>query len=198
MLKKGLKRVAFVGTSCQIKSVRRMQTLGLVPSDAIHICLGLFCSGNFTLGDEQRRQLAEVGRFNWEDVRKVNIKENLMIHLKRGGVKSIPLEDLEFMRRHACRYCPDYSAEFADVSFGGIGAEEGWTTVITRSPLGRASFADARGSGKLEEYSLKANPKYASQAFAKVKSWSAKKRKAAQQSRKTLGARGVQIKAGAA
>lgn len=198
MLKKGLKRVAFVGTSCQIKSVRRMQTLGLVPSDAIHICLGLFCSGNFTLGDEQRRQLAEVGQFNWEDVRKVNIKENLMVHLNRGGVKSIPLEDLEFMRRHACRYCPDYSAEFADVSFGGIGAEEGWTTVITRSPLGRAAFADARGSGKLEEYSLKANPKYSSQALAKVKSWSAKKRKAAQQSRKTLGAKGIQVKAGAA
>jgi len=52
-------------------------------------------------------------------VRKVNIKENLMVHLKKGDVRSIPLDDLEFMRRHACRYCPDYSAEFADLSFGG-------------------------------------------------------------------------------
>lgn len=198
MIKKGLKRVAFVGTSCQIKSVRRMQTLGVIPSDAVQFCLGLFCSGNFTFGDEQRRRLAEVGGFGWEEVRKVNIKENLMVHLKKGEVKSIALEDLEFMRRHACRYCPDYSSEFADVSFGGIGAEEGWTTVITRSPLGRAAFADATGGGKIEEYSLKANPNYASQALAKVRSWSAKKRKAAQKNRKKLTVKGVSIKSGAA
>lgn len=198
MIKKGLKRVAFVGTSCQIKSVRRMQTLGVIPSDAVQFCLGLFCSGNFTFGEEQRRRLAEIGRFSWEDVRKVNIKENLMIHLQKGDVKSIPLDELEFMRRHACRYCPDYSSEFADVSFGGIGAEEGWTTVITRSPLGRAAFADAAGAGKIEEFSLKANPNYATQALAKVRTWSAKKRKTSQKNRKKLTAKGVSIKSGAA
>jgi len=35
--------------------------LGIVPSDAIQLCLGLFCSGNFTFGEEQRRSLAESG-----------------------------------------------------------------------------------------------------------------------------------------
>jgi len=198
MLKRGLRRVALVGTSCQIKSVRRMQTLGVVPSEAVQFCLGLFCSGNFTFGDEQRRQLAEVGRFAWEDVRKINIKENLLVHLKNGDVRTLPLDSLEFMRRHACRYCPDYSAEFADISFGGIGAEEGWTTVITRTPLGRAALADAAGAGKLEEYSIKANPNFASHALARVRSWAAKKRKHAQINRKTLTARGVTIKSGAA
>jgi coenzyme F420 hydrogenase subunit beta len=34
LVKKGLKRVALVGTPCQIKSVRRMQVMGLVPSDS--------------------------------------------------------------------------------------------------------------------------------------------------------------------
>lgn len=198
MIKKGLRRVAFVGTSCQIKSVRRMQTLGVVPSEAVQFCLGLFCSGNFTFGDEQRRQLAEVGRFAWENVRKINIKENLLVHLRNGDVRTLPLDSLEFMRRHACRYCPDYSAEFADISFGGIGAEEGWTTVITRTPLGRAALADAATAGKLEEYSIKANPNFASHALARVRSWAAKKRKHAQINRKSLTARGVTIKSGAA
>jgi len=77
-------------------------------------------------------------------------------------------------------------------------AEEGWTAVITRSPLGRAAFADAAGAGKLEEYSLKANPNYATQALARVRTWSAKKRKNARKNRGKLGARGVQIKSGAA
>jgi coenzyme F420 hydrogenase subunit beta len=51
------------------------------------------------------------------------------------------------MKRYACRFCNDYAAEFADISFGGIGAEQGWTTVISRTPLGRAILADARGRG---------------------------------------------------
>jgi coenzyme F420 hydrogenase subunit beta len=194
MIKKGLRRVAMVGTPCQIKSVRRMQTLGLVPSDAIQICLGLFCSGNFTFGEAERNRLAESGGFSWEDVHKVNIKDDFMIHLKSGDVKSISMDELLFMRRYACRFCPDYSAEFADISFGGIGAEQGWTTVIMRSPLGRAAFADAKGATKLEEYRLKDNPNFATQALAKVRAWSAKKRKSAQQNRKQLQAKGVQVK----
>jgi coenzyme F420 hydrogenase subunit beta len=198
MLKKGLKRVAFVGTPCQIKSVRRMQTLGLVPSEAIHICLGLFCSGNFTFGEEQRRRLAEIGRFAWEDVRKINIKDDLLVHLRNGQTRSVALDDLEFMRRHACRYCPDYTAEFADIAFGGIGAEEGWTTVVTRSPLGRAAFADAAGAARLEAFSRAANPNFATQAMTKIRTWSARKRKTAQQNRKLLTRKGVRVKSGAA
>ena len=46
------------------------------------------------------------------------------------------LSDLESLKRRACNFCGDYSAEYADISFGGIGAEEGWTTVIVRSPVG--------------------------------------------------------------
>jgi coenzyme F420 hydrogenase subunit beta len=194
MIKKGLRRVALVGTPCQIKSVRRMQTLGLVPSESIQLCLGLFCSGNFTFGEEQRRDLAAAGGFSWEDVRKVNIKDDFMVHLKSGEVKTIALDDLQSMRRYACRFCADYAAEFADIAFGGIGAEEGWTTVIIRSPLGRAAFADAKGAAALEEFSVKRNPNFATQALAKVQSWSAKKRQVAQQNRRQLGPKAVQVK----
>jgi len=139
----GLRRVAFVGTPCQIKSVRRMQTLGLVPSDAIQLCLGLFCSGNFTFGEEQRAT-SRLGGFSWEDVHKVNIKDDFMVHLKSGEVKSVP-----WVTWSSCGAPPAATAgllaEFADIAFGGIGAEEGWTTVVMRSPLGRAAFADAKG-----------------------------------------------------
>jgi coenzyme F420 hydrogenase subunit beta len=138
--------------------------------------------------------LAAAGGFSWEDVRKVNIKDDFMVHLKSGEVKTIALDDLQSMRRYACRFCADYAAEFADIAFGGIGAEEGWTTVIIRSPLGRAAFADAKGAAALEEFSVKRNPNFATQALAKVQSWSAKKRKVAQQHRRQLGPKAVQVK----
>ena len=176
MVKKGLHRVALVGTPCQIKSVRRMQVLGLVPADSIRFCFGLFCAGNFTFGEKERSLLAELGGFDWADVRKVNVKEALMLHLTSGEVKSIALEELEAIRRYACRFCGDYSAEFADVSFGGIGAEEGWTTVVARTPLGRAVLADARGAGAIETFNYEDNPTFASAALAKVQAWAGGKK----------------------
>jgi len=183
--KRRLKRVAFVGTPCQINTLRRMEVLGIVPSDSIRYYLGLFCTGNFAFGEENRQRLEMLGDFKWEDVHKINVKEELMIHLKNQEVRYIPLDQLGFMKRHACRYCDDYSAEFADLSFGGIGAEEGWTTVVLRSPLGRAIFAEAKGV-ELEEYDAKIKPDFADQAMAKVLDWSRMKKKLATEHREEL------------
>jgi coenzyme F420 hydrogenase subunit beta len=176
--KQRLKRVAFVGTPCQINTLRRMEVLGIVPSDAIRYYLGLFCTGNFFFGEDQRRQLEELGAFKWQDVQKINLKEELMIHLFNKEVRHLPLDKLNFMKRHACQYCDDYSAEFADLSFGGIGAEEGWTTVAIRTPIGRAIFADALGV-ELEEYDVKDKPNYADQVMSIVLDWSMRKKKTA-------------------
>jgi coenzyme F420 hydrogenase subunit beta len=186
VIKKGLQRVAFVGTPCQIKSVRRMQTLNIIPSETIKFCLGLFCSGNFVFGEKQQEKIAEIGGFRFEDVKKINIKEDLIIHLANGEVKTIMLDELEFMKRFACYFCPDYSAEYADISFGGIGAEEGWTTVITRTPVGRAIVADAKSRKAIEINQQNNYQKLQSQALKKVKAWSAKKKDAALKNRKTL------------
>jgi len=177
MSRRGTRQVAMVGTPCQIKTIRKMETLGIVPTDAVKYILGLFCSGNFMFGEAQREELEKLGNFFWSDVKKINIKEELYVHLNNGKTRTLPLDQLGFMRRFACQYCDDYSAEFADISFGGIGAEEGWTTVIARTPLGRAAFAHARGEGDVEIYTQAKDPRFAGAVNAKVQEWSKKKRK---------------------
>ncbi len=184
--------VAFVGTPCQINSLRRMEVLGIVPAGSIRFHLGLFCTGNFHFGPDQRRQLEEIGGFKWDQVRKVNVKEELMIHLLSGEVCLIPLSKLDFMKRYACRYCDDYAAEFADLSFGGIGAPEGWTTVIARTPLGRAVLADAKGKD-LESFNLKDDPQKVQQAMAKVMEYSCRKKQQAHAHHQDL-EKSVQVK----
>jgi coenzyme F420 hydrogenase subunit beta len=175
MVKGHLNRVAFVGTPCQINAIRRMEALGIVPSASIKFHFGLFCTGNFEFGPARRQKLEELGGFRFDEVRKINVKETLMIHLHNQEVRSIPLDQLDFMKRYACLYCDDYSAEYADLSFGGIGAPEGWTTVITRTAVGNAILAGARGIA-IEPYSHKDNPRLAFQAMAKVVEWSEKKK----------------------
>ena len=164
-----------------------MQILNIIPADTIKFCLGLFCSGNFVFGRKQQEKIAKIGGFKFEDVKKINIKEDLIIHLNSGEVKTMMLDELEFMKRFACYFCPDYSAEYADVSFGGIGAEEGWTTLITRSPVGRAIVADARSKKAIEDNRRGDFQKLHAQALQKVKGWSAKKKKTALKNREILG-----------
>lgn len=194
LTRRGMRRVAFVGTPCQIKTIRKMETLGIVPTDSISYCLGLFCSGNFMFGSAQREKLEALGNFAWSDVKKINIKEELIIHLVNGETRLIPLDRLGFMKRYACQHCDDYSSEFADISFGGIAAQEGWTTVITRTPLGRAAFAHARDEGDLEIYPRVKNPRFASEASSKILEWSEKKRKQSLKNREKLIKQAVDVK----
>ncbi len=144
LIRQGLKRIAFVGSPCQIKAVRKMEALNLVPSDSIKYYFGLFCTSNFDFGGDKVKRLEKLAKCSMAEVDRMNIKDDFMLHLKDGTVKTIPLDKLEFAKREACGFCEDFSAEYADISFGGLGADNDWTTVITRSPLGRAAFAEAR------------------------------------------------------
>ena len=116
-----------------------------------------------------------------------------MVHLSNGDIKTVELDELEFMKRFACYFCPDYAAEYADLSFGGIGAQDGWTTVIMRTPVGRAVFADAR-SKAIEVAGLTSKTHSPSQALKKVHNWTVKKRNAAVNNRKALGYKFPSIK----
>ena len=151
MTRKGLKHVAVVGTPCQIKAITKMECIGVTPLQSIHCALGLFCSGSYVFGDKRREKIERIGNFRWDDVVKVNIKENLIVMLKDGSQVMIPLEELNFVKRKACSFCDDYSAEYADISFGGIGAETGWTTVVARTELGQKILAMAKET-VLEEF----------------------------------------------
>jgi coenzyme F420 hydrogenase subunit beta len=179
---KRLDRVAFVGSPCQVNAIRRIQALGIEPSSAITILFGLFCTGNFIFETEQQRRLEEIGSFRWDEVDKINVKEDLMIHLRNKEVRHIRLDQLDFMKRYACHFCSDYTAEYADLSFGGLGSPEGWTTVITRSPVGRELLVDALGRS-IENYSHKRNPLLATDVLAKAMEWSENKKQSAKKNR---------------
>jgi len=186
ILSKGFQRVAFVGTPCQIKAIRKMQTLNIYPSDSVKVCLGLFCSGNFIFEKKEREKIAQIGGFHWKSVKKINIKEYLIVHLKSGEVITVRLSDLRSMKRRACNFCGDFSAEYADISFGGLGADEGWTTAIARSPIGAKILSDSKNKA-IEENRQKGYSNLTNQALKKIKLWSEKKKKAARASRKELG-----------
>ncbi|MFO7751061.1 MAG: Coenzyme F420 hydrogenase/dehydrogenase, beta subunit C-terminal domain [Desulfobacteraceae bacterium] len=190
--KEGLSRVAFVGTPCQINSIRKMQALGVVPADAIEICLGLFCSGNFIMTRDTFRDAEKKYGIVYDEIEKLNIKENFIVALSTGERKELPLEAVEGTKRTACHYCTDFSAEYADISFGGLGADDGWTTVVTRSPKGRAVFAEALAT-TLENFKYQNNTRYATTAEDKMINASRRKKETARQKLQELKSSGTRV-----
>jgi coenzyme F420 hydrogenase subunit beta len=151
-LRKGLiDRVAMVGTPCQIHTVRKMQVLGIIPSDVIKYCFGLFCMENFSFNDIQLKHLEKQYGFDLAHVSKVNVKEDFFIYLNNGRVIHIPFEEIDSIARPACLVCPDFSAEFSDISFGGLGSLEGYTTVLLRSERGKTVYRGALTAGYIKE-----------------------------------------------
>jgi coenzyme F420 hydrogenase subunit beta len=151
-LRKGLiDRVAMVGTPCQIHTVRKMQVLGIIPSDVIKYYFGLFCMENFSFNDIQLRHLEKQYGFDLTQVSKVNVKEDFFIYLDNGRVIHIPFEEIDSIARPACLVCPDFSAEFSDISFGGLGSPDGYTTVLIRSERGKMVYRGALTAGYVKE-----------------------------------------------
>ena len=126
-------RLAVVGTPCQITTIRKMQLLKIVPSNIVALTVGLFCYENFYFTEEGRKAIeAEIG-VDFSEVVKINVKETFIVTLKGGETKHIDLDALQDLVRHECLPCTDFANWAADVSVGGLGSKDGYTTVLARS-----------------------------------------------------------------
>ncbi|NVM28723.1 MAG: Coenzyme F420 hydrogenase/dehydrogenase, beta subunit C-terminal domain [Candidatus Helarchaeota archaeon] len=148
---KDILRLAVVGTPCQIHTIRKMQILGVIPAHIIKYMLGLFCTENFYFTEKTRKKFEEKHKFRFEDIKKMNLKEELSIYLKDGRVVRIPFSELDEIMRAACRACDDFSNEYADLSFGGLTSPEGYTTTILKTKTGEDIYYGALHSGYIEE-----------------------------------------------
>ncbi len=145
------KKLAVVGTPCQLYTIRCMQDLGVTPSENVEICLGLFCYENFFFEKFQVNKFEKDFNIKFKDIVKINIKEDVIFRLKTEGpsekVVHIPFNQLNNYMRPACNACNDFTNIYADISFGGLGSQDKYTTVIPRTNKGREIFSKALDAG---------------------------------------------------
>jgi len=149
--RKYLRDVAVVGTPCQINTIRKMQVLGIIPAHLVKYTIGLFCIENFSFDDLARERLEKRLSVNIEEIRKLNIKDDLILNFHNGITVHIPLEEVDEVARPACFTCMDFSNEFSDISAGGLGSPDGFTTVLVRSDAGKTIFSEAVNQGYIRE-----------------------------------------------
>jgi len=146
-----VEKVAVVGTPCQIKTIRKMQAVNILPSSITKFTIGLFCIENFTFNPTNITKFEEVIEGRMADIKKVNIKDEMIITFKDGRTKNIPLEKLEGIARESCLHCAlPFSNIYSDISVGGLASPDGYTTVILRTEQGEKLFKQAVDEGYME------------------------------------------------
>ncbi len=147
-----LRRVAFVGTPCQVRSVRKMQyaPLGAIKyGGKVALTIGLFCSENFYYDKLIKEYVASKAKLS--EVSKFSIKGGRFI-VEAGGKKviEVPIKEVKGYARTSCQYCTDFAADLADISVGNVDSPEGWSTVIVRTDVGAKFFEEAVKKGWIE------------------------------------------------
>ncbi|MCQ6961914.1 Coenzyme F420 hydrogenase/dehydrogenase, beta subunit C-terminal domain [Methanolobus chelungpuianus] len=158
-VKQGMRSIAFVGTSCNIDAVYKMQKS---PYGFLHLFMranilkmGLFCMDTFSY--EGIREFVLNKGMRLEDIEAMKIRKGRMEMQTPEELKVFDLAELDPYRSSSCRYCTDLTAENADLSFGGVGTPRNWTTVLARSGLGYEIFNEAVDNGYIESRLLESN-----------------------------------------
>jgi coenzyme F420 hydrogenase subunit beta len=147
---RGLKNLALVGMSCQtsIGPVMWHRKVGKV-GKPFRLNIGLLCSKSFDDSIFDELFLAKYG-LRREDMVKMNIKGVFQIWMRNGDYHEINLKECHAWTRDGCNHCPDFAAEHADISTGGIGKDNDWTLTIVRTELGEAIIKAMLADGVIE------------------------------------------------
>jgi coenzyme F420 hydrogenase subunit beta len=146
--RRGLKRLALVGMSCQASINGTLQARRVNKyARRIEITLGLLCSKSFAY-DGMRQIITGDYGVPLEDIAKVNIKGRFQLWRRSTGeLVEIPLKRMQQATREGCKLCPDFAAEHADIATGGLGQRDGWTLAVVRTQRGEDWMREAAAAG---------------------------------------------------
>jgi len=151
------KRVAIVGTPCQINAVRRMQFGDRAfhhLADSVKLVIGLFCMESFYYG-KLKNFVKRKLKIPIENVSKFDIKKgNFVVYSKQGSKREVDVKALKNCVNTSCSVCLDFACELADISVGAVGSPLGRSTVLVRTKVGAEAFKVARNNPKLGVKSL--------------------------------------------
>jgi coenzyme F420 hydrogenase subunit beta len=158
----GKAKIGLVGTPCQVKAVRRIQTSPLGNrrlAEAMTLTIGLFCMESYGYGKLIESYMASKG-IDPASVTKVGIKKGSFIAWqKEQELLRVPLKEIDAYVRNSCKQCDDFTAEYADISVGGVGCPTSYSTVIARTEKGLDLLKKAEEAGYLELRELPATEK---------------------------------------
>jgi coenzyme F420 hydrogenase subunit beta len=153
------KNIALVGVSCESTAVRQIAAAGIKRwTRNVKLVVGLMCTETFDYEAFIVGKLEHELGIKLEDVTKINVKGKVIVTLKDGRDINIPLKECRPFANEWCHHCPDFAAEHADLSCGGLGME-GWTMILVRSEKGQDFLERAVAANVVELRDAEEEPK---------------------------------------
>lgn len=145
-----MKSVALVGVSCESTAIREMAAQGIKRwSRMVKFVAGLMCNETFAYEPFIFDIVKGRHGIDLDRIAKINVKGEVYVTLDDGTDIVIPLDECKPYANAWCHHCPDFAAEHADISFGGLGMS-GWTMCIVRTEYGADLWGRALAAGILE------------------------------------------------
>lgn len=153
-------RIGIVALPCELQGLWRMRTSlrgthkfggsGIAGGRPV-LTIGLFCSKVFYHEKLAGDFIQKKHGVDPSKITKTVIKHGrFRAYTGPEIVVDVPVRELDEYVSASCRYCIDYTSEFADISVGGIGSPDGWNTVIVRTEVGEGLFESARKANAVE------------------------------------------------
>jgi len=167
-------RIAFVGTPCQVRGIRKLEAWQHRLADSLEVVIGLFCLWTFSF-DNLLRSLKDKYGVKSSDVKRFNLTEDAFVVHTAKDVIRIPLAEALLQIMDNCRFCTDFTAELADISVGRAGPLERWSTIIVRTEKGEKLLNDLEKSGAIKTILIEDKPEVLASVLemAKMKSTTA-------------------------
>ncbi|MHA1820241.1 MAG: Coenzyme F420 hydrogenase/dehydrogenase, beta subunit C-terminal domain [Promethearchaeota archaeon] len=200
-IKDGARKIAFVGTPCNIDSVISLLNSGLIESelgnnlkvkDLEIVKIGLFCMEAFK--PDKLYSRFSKDNIDLASIQKMEISNNAFkLFAENREIKRYDIKDLEDYIEDSCRFCRDLLAENADIAIGNIGTPDNVNTIITRTSLGDNIIKDMQLHNYIKVWDLDYDNIDEIKAVLNLKDKRAKRRfKKMNMASKTIGEHNVQ------
>ena len=137
LIEKGKRKIAIVGTPCEVRAIREIQQTLLRDFPDVKITiLGLFCYEAFVY-EKLREETRKLLGVDLDKSEKTQIHKGKFIVRVDGKEYSCRVRDLGKAVEKGCAFCDDFVSRLADVSIGSVGSPDGYSTIIVRSDVGR-------------------------------------------------------------
>jgi len=132
--------VAVVGLPCHndtLTNVIDMKNLGA--DHRVKYKIGLFCMSSYNPRNFRNIITQNLG-LGAEELTKTDCARGKFFFVGPDGTTDIKIKECAEAKAEGCKYCKDFSAEFADISIGNVGVDDDSNIIIIRTQAGKELF----------------------------------------------------------